>query len=288
MIPHRDERGQALVLTVLFMTVLLGMAAAVLDLGAWYRTHRQLQTTADAAALAGAQELPEDAGTAVSLALDYGAKNGGGVSLADVAVSSTTVPDDTISVTARTPAPGIFTRLFGIDSVNVRASAVARASKAGAARYVAPITVSEKHPLLQCKPLPCFGEDTELTLAHRHRPGSGDAAGAFGLLNLDGTGGGNEGAKRVGEWMRVGFDGYMKLGVYYSVPSTEFNSVHFQEALRERIGDEVLFPVYRPPIKESGSNAEYDIVGWVGFIPSESDVGGSAGKVYGQFTRVTW
>ena len=51
----RDEQGQAIVITVVFLTVLVGLAAAVLDVGAWYRLHRQLQATADASALAGAQ-----------------------------------------------------------------------------------------------------------------------------------------------------------------------------------------------------------------------------------------
>ena len=44
-----NERGQVIVLTVIAMTVLLGMSALVLDVGAWFRTKRQLQATADAA-----------------------------------------------------------------------------------------------------------------------------------------------------------------------------------------------------------------------------------------------
>ena len=73
----RNERGQAMVLTVVFLVVLLGMAAMVLDVGSWYRADRDTQSTADAAALAGAQALPEDPATAVTLAQQYAAKNGG-------------------------------------------------------------------------------------------------------------------------------------------------------------------------------------------------------------------
>ncbi len=131
--PAGGERGQALVVTVLFMTVLLGMAAAVLDVGAWYRQHRQLQTTADAAALAGAQALPADPGGAIALAVDYGDKNGGGVSAGNVALSGDTSTSE-IAVTARKPTPGIFTKLFGIDSVDIEASAQARASASRAKR----------------------------------------------------------------------------------------------------------------------------------------------------------
>ena len=64
----RNERGQAMVLTVVFLVVLLGMAAMVLDVGSWYRADRDTQSTADAAALAGAQALPEDPATAKTLA----------------------------------------------------------------------------------------------------------------------------------------------------------------------------------------------------------------------------
>ena len=36
----RNDNGQATVLTVVFLTVLLGMAALVLDIGTWYRADR--------------------------------------------------------------------------------------------------------------------------------------------------------------------------------------------------------------------------------------------------------
>ena len=67
----RSERGQAVVLAVMMMTSFLGMAALVLDTGSWFRERRHLQATADAAALAGAQSLPQDPGSASSLALQY-------------------------------------------------------------------------------------------------------------------------------------------------------------------------------------------------------------------------
>ncbi|MGH3058317.1 MAG: pilus assembly protein TadG-related protein, partial [Gaiellaceae bacterium] len=54
------ESGQVVVLFLVFLVVLLGMAAAVIDVGSWYRADRALQSTVDAAALAAAQELPYD------------------------------------------------------------------------------------------------------------------------------------------------------------------------------------------------------------------------------------
>ncbi len=72
----RGERGQALVIVVLFLFVLLGMAAMVIDVGYAYYAHRNLQADVDAAALAGAQELPDPA-RAEALAYQYSGGPGG-------------------------------------------------------------------------------------------------------------------------------------------------------------------------------------------------------------------
>ena len=58
----RSERGQATVLTVIFLVALLGVVALVLDVGSWFREQRDTQSAADAAALAAAQALPESTG----------------------------------------------------------------------------------------------------------------------------------------------------------------------------------------------------------------------------------
>ena len=55
----RDESGQSIPMVVVFLVVLIGMLALVVDVGSWFRAQRQLQTTADAAALAGAYGLPD-------------------------------------------------------------------------------------------------------------------------------------------------------------------------------------------------------------------------------------
>ena len=72
----RANFGQAAVLMVLFLTVLIGMLAAVLDVGGWMRTDRKLQGTVDAAALAAAQELPYTFRPRHGEGAAYGNKNG--------------------------------------------------------------------------------------------------------------------------------------------------------------------------------------------------------------------
>ena len=75
-VARKNERGQAIVLMVLALVVLLGMAALVLDVGNWFHTKRRLQATSDAAALAGAQKLPEDPSGAAALAMSYANQKG--------------------------------------------------------------------------------------------------------------------------------------------------------------------------------------------------------------------
>jgi uncharacterized membrane protein len=53
----KDESGQSLVLIVLCMTVLTGFLGLAIDVGLLYRTKQNAQIAADAAAVAGTQNL---------------------------------------------------------------------------------------------------------------------------------------------------------------------------------------------------------------------------------------
>jgi hypothetical protein len=286
----RDDNGQAFVLTVVFLVVLLGMGALVLDIGSWYRADRAAQSTADAAALAGAQALP-DAGKASTLAQQYATKNGG-IGSGNITFSSKLTTNDTITVTVKRPAPGFFSKLFGVKSVTAGAHATARSEPFSKARYVAPITVHYKHPYLNCKgpasnPTcdPSFDVQTTLNLEDLHQKGGGSGAGAFGLINLNyGDPDGNIGAGTLADWLRGGYPDDLPTGTYYSAPSANFNNSQFTSSLNFVLGKEVLFPVYRL-LTGPGSNAKYDIIGWVGFVITSYNTSGSSGTLTGHFTR---
>jgi len=64
------------VLLVLFLMSLLGVAAFVIDYGMWSVNRSQVQSAADAAALAGATGIPRGWGTSVSYANGEYANNG--------------------------------------------------------------------------------------------------------------------------------------------------------------------------------------------------------------------
>jgi Flp pilus assembly protein TadG len=290
---HKQSGGQAYVVTVVFLVVLLGAAAAVLDVASWYRSQRALQATVDAAALAGAQELPYDKAMATSVAVQYAGKNGGGVASGGVSFSTKIVASDTINVTGSRLGKGFFSKVFGVKTVTVNAHASARAANLSAAYGVAPVTVHYKHSLLNCSGgganlscNPTFNQSTTINLEDIHKAGSGNGAGAFGLINLDQSdSNGTASAGTVAGWLANGYDQLMELGKYYSVPSAEFNNSQFISAMQSMLGKELLFPVYRL-LTGPGANATYDIVGWVGFVPTSFNPNGTPATITGSFTRI--
>jgi Flp pilus assembly protein TadG len=283
----RDERGQAVVITAVFLVALLGMAALAVDLGAWSRSQRALQARVDAAALAGAQALPYDTDTATSLAGEYASKNGGQVAGQSITIGTTTNPNDTIEVTANNQSQGFFAKTFGIQSVTVRARATAVANLIGSARYVAPIAVNIQHPYLSGMvngtACPCFMQDTTLPL------GKTGAPGAFALLNLDGAHGGNGGQNTLADWIINGYNEDLDLGEYFSNTGAKFDAVEIQNALGQRVANNstLLFPVF-DVLNSGGANAMYHVIGWVGFTLTGYGVQGNDGYISGHFTEVVW
>jgi hypothetical protein len=277
---RKSESGQAIVLMTLSLVVILGMAALVLDVGNWFHTKRRLQGTADAAALAGAQELPDDPSAAQTMAMSYANQNGGDVAGANIVVSSTVLPNDTISVRARKTDPGFFSNIFGIASADIDARAKARVGPPAQAKYVAPMVVYCGHDLIQnCdgSHVPTFNVQTTMDFDKMGAPG------AFGMLNLQG-GNGAVGAKEEADWILKGFDKYLPLGLYRSDPGAKFESSNVGDALDARIGTVLLFPVFKT-LNGNGQNAEYDIIGWIGFHLDSWNVHGHTAQLKGYFTE---
>jgi hypothetical protein len=132
----RDARGQVIVLVVVALVALLGMCAMVIDLGYLYWNQRTLQASADAAALAGAMQLP-DAASSVSMAKQFG--TGVGSKNKDSRLSNVA---ETISTKCLVSVPGcdpvnavvvdesatvntFFMQVFGVDFAHVHVRATA-------------------------------------------------------------------------------------------------------------------------------------------------------------------
>ena len=135
---HRpqEERGQVIVLMVLMMVVLLGFAALVVDVGYAYYAHRALQSSADAAALAGAQELP-NATNAETIARQYSSSPGNKNNKGNINGVTTTVttkcvvslggcaPMNAVVVLEQAPTKTFFAGLLGLPSFTIKAQATA-------------------------------------------------------------------------------------------------------------------------------------------------------------------
>ena len=217
----RREDGQMLALLAVSIVALCAAGAFVMDVGSWFRAHRATQTVADASALAAAQKLPAFPADAQTLAQEYSTKNGGGVS--SIQFSSNTFANDTIAVRADRTAPGFLSQVLGIASVDVSATAKARAFNMGSARYAAPFAVDRQHPLLSNGGCPCYNVPTELDL---NKVGPG----AFRVVNIDGSFGGT-GQAILADWILNGYDGYMGINWYFSDPGAKFNPGPIEDAL---------------------------------------------------------
>jgi Flp pilus assembly protein TadG len=148
-----DERGAISILFGLCATVLIGMLGLGVDFGYVYYCQDKLQTSTDAAALAGAQMINTGTGgTAVSTATHYSSSGAGTLnSTAQLNVTmvsgyptlkclhSTGVscngPDNAnaIEVTQQAVVPTIFARLVGFNSWTISATSLASA-RGGAAQ----------------------------------------------------------------------------------------------------------------------------------------------------------
>lgn len=120
------EHGAIAVIVAVVIVALLAFAAIAVDAGAMYSQRRQMQTAADAAALAGVQELPGRPGTALTVADAYALENLSDADDRTFQVESTWVANDTIVAEVRQSAMGLFFAQFmGIDSAPVSARATA-------------------------------------------------------------------------------------------------------------------------------------------------------------------
>jgi hypothetical protein len=161
-----SERGQTLPLICFFMVTLLGISGLVLDLGNGYAQRRAVQNEADAAAIAGADAIP-NGGTSAA-AQQMAAKNGRPGDQVTVTMSGS----DTVTVTVSRVAPTFFLKVFGKTSLPVSATAVARIEALGAVKgHVSPYAVT----------VDAYANGTGTTLFKESQPG------AYGTIDLPAT-----------------------------------------------------------------------------------------------------
>jgi Putative Flp pilus-assembly TadE/G-like len=119
----KDESGQALVIVAVSVVMLFGVSAFSVDLGMAYNAKADLQAAADAAALAGAQDLP-NASVAIASAKSYAGLND--VAIDDVQVVTPYAGNaKLIEVTCTGHFEYIFAKVLGFQSKEIVVRAVA-------------------------------------------------------------------------------------------------------------------------------------------------------------------
>lgn len=279
----RSESGQVIPFVgIVLLATLLGVCALAIDVGVWFKASRHAQSVADAAALAGAQDLPSDPGAAVADAQAYATKNDGTLDATPV-VSGTTV-----TVHASETAPSYFARFLGIGAKTVGATATAEAvgiCKVNGSGFASdgtgrPLPLVISADAVRSTPV---GLPTALELG----PADAVAGGQFGLLDLDNTSGGTS-PGTLGNWIANDYPGTVSCGSIQGVTGNKFNSPQVLDPLAQAAASNkvVLLPVYTGTNGASGGQMTYDIGGFAAFRPTSFTANGSSSTLYGSFVHL--
>jgi Flp pilus assembly protein TadG len=145
----RSDSGQAMLFLVFALVGLIAIVSLVVDGGSWFRTQRQVQTAADSAALAGAQDIPNQTSARAS-AVNYAQQNFSGIAAPTVTFPSA----GEIDVVAQKPVSGI---LLPALNATARAHARAQVSVPSSLNNVAPIAVKNTAACAVTNP-GCYGQ----------------------------------------------------------------------------------------------------------------------------------
>jgi hypothetical protein len=282
----REERGTILIIVAVGMIAFLGFLTLVIDGGNLYLHRNRLARAADAAALAGAQELPEYPSDAEAKAQNYAQQNG--VELDRITVS---VEDSNTSVTVETAATVdyFFARVLGFTENDVSARAKAIVGTVGAMKGLVPLEFREEDV--------GYTEEIEIKVGGGH-----GSEGAYGGLDLDGStgGGANDYEKRLAE----GYDGKNYIGQIVYIEGGNMAGPT-DSGLRERLGSHAACSctfdnytadcprlVYTPVVRAVASDPsgkKREIVGFAAFfitsVRLETTGGPNKAFITGRFVK---
>lgn len=150
-----DQRGAAMVLVAGSMIALISAVALAVDVGMLNVTRTEAQRVADGAALAGAGALilsPDNVDFATAEAIKFSSRNDIRGVQAEVRAEDITVDTDLDQVTVRVlrtrergnPVGTFFARIFGVNTVNITASATAEASPAAGINCLLPLAMPDR------------------------------------------------------------------------------------------------------------------------------------------------
>ncbi len=277
----RDTKGSIAVVAAAAIVVLTGMTALAVDVGVLYLNRFQVANAADAAALAGGQELPSRPDEALSIASNYAALNKRAGASGDVVQPVLSNGNTELTVTVSRNVPLFFAKIWGKYHSVVQASAtVAVKTYTGGGSGIVPFGI-EKQDFV-------YGQTYTLKLG-----GGSGYHGNFQALGLGGNGASNylsnikygyKGSFKIGDWISTepgNMSGPTASGVSYRLgldPSSSFDTVESSSA---RI---ITVPVI-DSLEVSGRK-DVLIVGFAAFYLEGSGGSGHNSFVYGKFREM--
>lgn len=210
----REESGSILVMVACFMTAALLLCALCLDLGCLYVRSGQVQTAADAAALAAGRLLPISAKDEAAkrrvtdTAAQYLAKNGGPAA-GDCEFYFGEAVDGkltTFGVKASGTVKTTFAGIIGVHTLPFTKVSEVQTMVCVRLNDVVPLSVQ------QSKLSACLAAGTRehITLKYGAKGDSDLPSGSFGAIDLDGVKGG--GANDYENWLLYGYSGQLSVG----------------------------------------------------------------------------
>jgi Flp pilus assembly protein TadG len=255
----RRDSGQAMLFVVFALVGLVGLVSLVVDGGSWFRTQRQVQTAADAAALAGAQNLPIDQTGARAMAINYAQQNFSGIAAPTITFPSAAE----IDVVAAKPVNGIILPAL---NATARAHARAQVSAPSMLKNVAPIAVYKDYACIVTNPT-CFGQTVVLGFDEDNP--FDPTKSKFGLLDLDRDG--SAGTGDMKDWLNNGYPDFLPINTTYPPANGEKNGIKTELQSAADTHRTLLFPVY-----DTATATGYHVIGWAAFVID--DIGKWAGK----------
>lgn len=279
----QEEKGSVIILLTVGLTFFLGLAALVVDAGLLFASRARLQNVADAAALAGAQELPKSYGQAEQVARAYAQENG--ALPAEIEVETDPVLN-TVKVTVRRQSSLFLARLLGFELADVQAAAMAQSQPVTSATGIVPLAVEQTS----------FEYGRLYTLKTGAPPQMG--AGEFGALSLGGSG-----ASRYEDNLKYGYSGVIRVGEWGDVIDTETGNMSgpTSRGIEYRINQDpsstfpdferssprlVIVPVYVPAeINNKNQIKRVRVVGFAAFFLKGETASGNDNYVEGYFVE---
>jgi hypothetical protein len=271
-----NEKGSAIIIIALGLTAFLGISALVTDGGLLYLTRSRLSNAVDAAALAGAQELPGNPAEAINKAKEFAAMNKVILENNQIEIMN----DNTaIKVFTNRNVEFSFAKFIGFDSSIVNGSAVAA---------IAPITQVDGAVPLGIEEFAFeFGKEYILKVG-----AGGSEEGWFGALALGGPG-----SKTYEENLKHGYEGSIKVGDILNVETGNMSNPT-KRAIDYRIAQCIHIPyctvdnfvrsckrLLKVPVIIDGGHNKVEVVGFSMFLVDQVEGQGTGSIISGKFVK---